>query len=365
MITIKSIAKEANVSEGTVDRVLHDRGGVSKKTEAKIKEILKKHNFKVNPVARALAMKNKFKILTLMPQYDKDNLFWESPYLGSLKASAEVKNYGVEVNNYFFDQFDADSYLNQFELLMESKPSAVVLVPTFVKETKQIIDRLEKLDPPAGEAGIPYLFFNIDLEGFNNISFIGQDSYMGGYVAGKLMHLSLGEKSSFLIVNTTSNITNYHAISKRIEGFNDYFVKNDIENKTFTLSIDHFNDIEETKLKINSYLDQNKAIKGIFVPSSRIAAIVEAMDDAYFNKLQLVGFDNTEQNLQCLENDKVAFLISQKPFEQGYDSIHLMADFLVKNKKPANKVYSPIEILTKENARYNERNEREFEDDGD
>ena len=147
MITIKSIAKEANVSEGTVDRVLHDRGGVSKKTEAKIKEILKKHNFKVNPVARALAMKNKFKILTLMPQYDNDNLFWESPYLGSLKASAEVKNYGVEVNNYFFDQFDADSYLNQFELLMESKPSAVVLVPTFVKETKQIIDRLEKLDP--------------------------------------------------------------------------------------------------------------------------------------------------------------------------------------------------------------------------
>ena len=43
MITIKSIAKEANVSEGTVDRVLHNRGGVSKKTEAKIKEILKKH----------------------------------------------------------------------------------------------------------------------------------------------------------------------------------------------------------------------------------------------------------------------------------------------------------------------------------
>ena len=57
MITIKSIAKEANVSEGTIDRVLHNRGGVSKKTEARIKEILKKHNFQVNPVARALAMK--------------------------------------------------------------------------------------------------------------------------------------------------------------------------------------------------------------------------------------------------------------------------------------------------------------------
>jgi len=354
MITIKSIAKEANVSEGTVDRVLHDRGGVSKKTEAKIKIILKKHNFKVNPVARALAMKNKFKLLTLMPNFDKDNLFWKSPYSGILKASAEVKNYGVEVNNYFFDQFDADSYLNQFELLMESKPSAVVLVPTFVKETKQIIDRLEKLN-------MPYLFFNIDLEGFNNISFIGQDSYMGGYVAGKLMHLSLGEKSSFLIVNTTLNITNYHAISKRIEGFNDYFVKNGIENKTFTLSIDNFNNIEETKPKINSFLDQNETIKGIFVPSSRIAAIVSTIKKSALKKLHLIGFDNTEQNLQCLEDDTVSFLISQKPFAQGYEAIHLMADFLVKNKMPASKIYSPIDILTKENARYNERNEREFD----
>ncbi len=336
MITIKSIAKEANVSEGTVDRVLHERGGVSKKTEAKIQKILKKHNFKVNPVARALAMKNKFKLLTLMPNYDSDNLFWKSPYSGILKASGEVKNFGVEVSNYFFDQFDGNSYLKQFEILMESNPSAVVFVPTFVKETKQIIDRLEKFK-------IPYLFFNIDLDGFNNISFIGQDSYMGGFVAGKLMHLSLGKKSSYLIVNTTLNITNYHAISKRIEGFNDYFVKNGIDNQTFTLSIDNFNNLEETKLKINSFLEQNKTIKGIFVPSSRIAVIVEAINETSLAKLRLIGFDNTDQNLQCLEDDTVSFLISQKPFEQGYEAIHLMTDFLVKGKMPASKIYSPIE----------------------
>lgn len=356
MITIKSIAKEANVSEGTVDRVLHERGGVSKKTEAKIKRILKKHNFKVNPVARALAMKNKYKLLTLMPNYDSDNSFWKSPYSGILKAGDEVKNYGVEVKNYFFDQFDPDSYLNQFDVLMESKPSAVVLVPTFIKETKQIVDRLQK-------SKIPYLFFNIDLDGFNNISFIGQDSYMGGYVAGKLMHLSLGMESTFLVVHTRANINNYHAISKRIEGFRDYLIKYGIENKSLTLTLDNLNSIEDTKLKLNSFLSQHETIKGIFVPSSRIAAIVQAIEHSSLNKFQLIGFDNTEQNLQCLENETVSFLISQKPFEQGYESIHLMSDFLVKNKKPAGKIYSPIEILTKENARYNQRNARENQHD--
>ena len=354
MITIKSIAKEAKVSEGTVDRVLHERGGVSKKTEAKIKEILKKHNFKVNPVARALALKNKFKLLTLMPEYDSDNLFWKSPYLGVLKASAEVKNYGVEVDNFFFDQFDATSYLDQFEALLDEKPSAVVIVPTFAKETKQIVDQLEKLE-------IPYLFFNIDLEGFDNISFIGQDSYMGGYVAGKLMHMSIVDQTSILIVQSRLNVNNYYAISKRIEGFKDYFIKNKIKNNCISINIDNLHDAAQTRQKINSFLNGNDSIKGIFVPSSRIATIVEAIEDSSEGKRHFIGFDNTEQNIQCLENNTVSFLISQKPFEQGYESIRMMADFLAKDKIPAAKMYSPIDILTKENARYNERNEREFQ----
>ncbi len=356
MITIKDIAKEANVSEGTVDRVLHNRGGVSKKTETKINDILNKHNFKVNPVASALAMKNKFKLATLMPNYDSENLFWKSPYLGILKASQEVVNYGVEVNNFTFDQFDPSSYLSQFKILMESYPTAVMLVPTFIKETKEIVGQLEKLN-------VPYLFFNIDLEGFNNISFIGQDSYLGGYVAGKLMHLNLHDQTSFLVVHTRLNITNYHHISKRIEGFNDYFIKNNFQVTTQTLKIENLEDSKNAKQKINSFLKEHGNIKGIFVPSSRISNIANFIEDTYLDKIQLIGFDNTPHNIKCLEEDKISFLISQKPFDQGYESIHLMTDYLVKKKEPVRKIYSPIDILTKENANYNDRKEIEFENE--
>ncbi|WP_194767872.1 LacI family DNA-binding transcriptional regulator [Tamlana sp. I1] len=354
MITIKDIAKEAQVSEGTVDRVLHDRGGVSQKTKEKVEKILEKHNFKVNPVARALAMKNKFKILTLTPNFDTNNVFWKSPYLGILKAKDEVENYGVDVENYFFNQFDPSSYLEQFNILIKSDPTAVIIVPTFMTETKQIVNQLEQLN-------IPYLFLNIDLDGFNNISFIGQDSYMGGYVAGKLMHLSLGKNTSTLVVHARLNLTNYHAISRRIEGFNDYFIKNNIKNKVLTLSIDGFNNDASIEKKINSFLEEHQEIKGVFVPSSRVATIANAINSNYLAKLQIIGFDNTKQNIESLATDQVAFLISQKPFEQGYESIHLMSDFLVKNKIPKNKIYSPIDILTKENAIFNERNETDFE----
>ena len=140
MITIKDIAKEANVSAGTVDRVLHNRGGVSPKTETKIKKILKQKKFKINLIASSLAMKKHHNLATLIPQYDEQNLFWKSPYSGIQKANQEVSAYGIENQRIFFDQFDPKSYLKAFRKLIKTEPDAVVMVPIFVKESMKLLD---------------------------------------------------------------------------------------------------------------------------------------------------------------------------------------------------------------------------------
>ncbi len=354
MITIKDIAKEAQVSEGTVDRVIHNRGGVSKKTEAKIREILDHHNFSVNPIASALAMKNKYTIATLMPTHHADDLFWKSPHLGILKAVDEMKTFGIQVSHFDFNQYDPHSYSQAFNTLIESEPSAVIMVPNFSKETKKIVALLEYKN-------IPYLFLNIDIDGFNNMAFVGQDSYTAGYIAGKLMHSKKEENSAFLIIQARHNITKNNAVSNRIKGFNDYFLKNNIKSESHTLKLDSLNNSLETKEKINSYLKENPEIKGIFVPSSRIYIIVECIETSILNNIELIGFDNTPQNIECLLNDSVAFLISQKPFDQGYESVRILTDYLVQNRTPNSKTFLPIDILIKENVKYNERNEFMFE----
>ena len=108
-----------------------------------------------------------------------------------------------------------------FKKLIKTEPSAVLLVPTFLNETTEIVNSLEQLE-------IPYFFLNVDLEGFKNTAFIGQDSYTAGYIAGKLMYLNISKSSSFLIIQSRRNITKNNAIFKRIEGFNDFFIKNNI-----------------------------------------------------------------------------------------------------------------------------------------
>jgi LacI family transcriptional regulator len=346
MITIKDIAKEANVSEGTVDRVIHNRGSVSEKTEAKVRKILEYHNFSVNPIASALAMKSRHHISVLIPEYNEADLFWKSPYLGVLKAAADVKSFGVLVNSFTFNQYNPLSYYNTFKELLKTKPTAVIMVPNFSKETEKIVNQLETLN-------IPYLFLNIDIKGFNNLAYVGQDSYTAGYIAGKLMHFNIQKPSDFLIIQSRHNITKNNAVSNRIAGFNDYFLKNKLDSKTQTLKIENLNNSIETKEKINTYLKNHTEIKGIFVPSSRIYIVVDCLEEVLLKGLDLIGFDNTPQNTECLLNDSVSFLISQKPYEQGYESVRLLADYLIHNKISNTKIHLPIDILIKENVEYN------------
>lgn len=348
MITIKEIAKKANVSTGTVDRVLHNRPGVSEKTKIKIQKLLKEHNFKKNSIASVLAMRKKYKIAILMPNHDHRNLFWKSPLLGMQKASEEVLNYGVLSTFFLYNQFNADSFLTQANKIIEEKFDAVILVPIFSKQTSFFVDNLESLS-------IPYLFLNLDLEGFKNISFIGPDAFKSGLLAGKLMHLCTNTPHNILTVHSNLKDHNHYVITKRIEGFEAFFTNNKLDYKSLNINLESLDNPEEIYQKINVYLENNPSVNGIFVPSSRIGIIAKEINPQRISALKLIGFDTTKQNLEGLNNESISFLISQNSYHQGYEAIHILTKYLSQKIKPDQKKYSKLEIVTKENIEFNER----------
>lgn len=345
MITISDIAKEAGVSAGTVDRVLHNRSGVSEKTAKKIKSIIKKYDFKTNKIASSLALRKKLKIAALLPHFDEENTFWEAPFLGVQSAQESVEKFGVSIKHFGFDQFDPNSYLTVFRDLVESEPDGIIIAPIFIKETSQICQTLE-------EKNIPYVFMNIDLKGFKNISFIGQNAFKAGVLAGKLMHLCIKDNCSILIIHTRLNANTHFAISERIHGFNDYFLNNNLSINSTVVNIVDLKDTNKLKDQLKTILNNNPSINGIYVPSSRISIFANCIPSISNKQIALIGFDGTNQNIKCLNEDKVSFLISQKPFNQGYESVVLMSDYLIEHKIPEQKIYSPIEILTKENINF-------------
>ena len=54
-VTIKDVAKEANVATSTVSRVLSNKGKISDKTKKRVYDAIKKLDYTPNIVARGLA----------------------------------------------------------------------------------------------------------------------------------------------------------------------------------------------------------------------------------------------------------------------------------------------------------------------
>ena len=78
-VRIKDIAEIANVSIGTVDRVIHNRGEVSPATREKIRKLLDEYNYKPDMIASSLALKREIRLAVVMPGPVNDHAFWELP----------------------------------------------------------------------------------------------------------------------------------------------------------------------------------------------------------------------------------------------------------------------------------------------
>ena len=67
MITIRDVARKANVSVATVSRVVNNKGYVHKETKELVQQIIKELNYSPNQLARSLSNKHSNIIGVIVP----------------------------------------------------------------------------------------------------------------------------------------------------------------------------------------------------------------------------------------------------------------------------------------------------------
>lgn len=340
------MAERAGVSIGTVDRVIHNRGEVSEKTREKILAIIKELNFEPDILASTLAMKKTYRFAVLLPEITKESTFWKAPQVGINRALNEISHYGVQVELFLFDQFEKISFRKNAAELIEYHPDAFVFTPVFA-------DVSINLAQQAREAKIPFALINSNNDDVPKISYIGQDSYQSGKVAGKLMDLGLTAASRLLVVNISKALKNHKHILKRKAGFEAYFAgSKEPKVHIHTLNIENTEQesVDGTMLK---HLKKNgKNYHGIFVTNSRVFKIAEFLHKNNLGAYRLIGYDLLEESMGYLENGTIDFLLSQQPYEQGYKGIMTLFHHVILHKEVKQEQYLPIDIITKENIKF-------------
>ena len=222
----------ANVSIGTVDRVLHNRGEVNAATRDRILSFVDELDYTPNLLAKSLALKRNFNIAVLVPDGDKSNPYWKKPMTGIQKAISELKDYNSNISVVTYNPGDEQSFIGKFELILSEHPDGIIFAPHFHKASLQKIRECEK-------QGIPYILIDMNIEAAANLSYFGQDALQSGTCCGHADALRTAGRIKVLILKLGWNKAITPHLHRREEGFLEYFKKTEGHAiQTISLSID-------------------------------------------------------------------------------------------------------------------------------
>lgn len=345
IVRIKDIAEKANVSAGTVDRVLHNRGRVAEDVKERILKIISEMNYEPNYEARALGSKKEYRIAAIIPDYHYD-AYWFDPKKGIDKAARELAQYNVTVEYFYFALDSEASFIAAVDKANVAAPDGIILAPMFSRATKTAFSIWKKQK-------IPFVIFNTEIESNKPLCYIGQNYHQSGILAAKMIHIANPAPCHILIAHIDESLENSkHLISKEA-GFMSYFEQPDIKDmytiKRVELSRrDYLAFIKQ----LNKLIMDNPELQAIYVSNSRAYEIAAYLEQQRLNHIKIIGYDLVPKNISHIRNGMISFVINQHPRGQGYRGLLQLADYLVFKKTVIPRKILPLDLITRENLDY-------------
>ena len=340
-VTINDIARLTGLSKGTVDRVLHNRGEVSRKSYQKVMDVIQELGYEPNLFASMLARGQQRTIALLLPAYESGT-YWELAARGETKAQAALKPMSISTRQFHYDQYSAESFREACARVLDSEPAGVVMAPMFQYETQVFAHELQS-------RGIPYSLIDTKLESPGYLSYYGIPAYKSGYLCAAMLTLGLPVQNVLIVRVMRDKERQSDPTVMRRSGFMDYMLEHNPGCTIRSLFIDP-TDHAATDDALEAFFTEFPDVRHIVMFNSRIHLIVPYLERHPIER-RVIGFDNLSANLAALKRGTVSALIAQRPEEQVQLAIQSLADRIVFQRLPEKTDnYMHMDILIRYNA---------------
>lgn len=345
-VTINMVAEKAGVSRGTVDRVINNRSYVKADVKKRVIEAMKELQYVPlrTEQARRLGLiaegDGVCRLGVVLPN-------WTGHFKREiLRGIEDAKTLLIDANiEVIVKESKTDLLEETVELLEKLKAAGIQGAALCAKNHPLIIDEINAL----AQAEIPVVTYNSDITDSKRICFVGQDLVQSGRVAAELMSKFISPKSTEKVLAALGN-PEFDGHRARMLGFCTCF-----EEKGYDLSrvqkIKTYNDYSLTYQKISKILTEQEDIGGIYMANRSVTACVEAVrTSGYKNPIHIICHDLTDNTKRALKNGYIEFTVAQNIYNQGYQPLIILRDYLLKGMAPNALSSKPgIEIICAEN----------------
>jgi len=331
-VTIKDVARVANVSPSTVSFVLNKRPGIPKETTYRVLRVARELNYTPNLVARSL-VKGHSNTVAMMITNTRNPVFPEISY--GVDEVLKKHNYSLNIIS-TYDEVDLEA--KEIETLKARGVDGILMSAALI-DSENIIRLVE--------SGFPIVSVLRRVYDCDDLDYVNVDNTKGGYLAVEHL-IRLGHKRIGVIKGPTRNSTAIERFEGATKAFKDY---GSTLSEDLVLAGDYFKTSGYIATNELLNMPKNRRPTAIFVSNDDMAlGALEAVMDIGLRvpkDIALVGFNNVE----AASLPSIALTtISIHAYEMGRLGAKRLIDKLGKKrgyKKPFHVVLDPELVIRK------------------
>ena len=232
-------------------------------------------------------------------------------YWKTVKIGAEVAAKEFDVTLDFRapgDEADVKGQIALMEQSINSGPDAIVLAPNSYKQLSEVVN-------DSSIRGIPVITIDSEVETRKAISFIGANNYEAGQLAGKQLIELAGISGDIAIVSFMQGERNTELREQGLLEELSKYPAIKVIDKVYSMT-----DYELAAQLTRNMMEKYPQLDGIValneISSIGVAHAIQSMN--LQDKVKIITFDSTSEELELLQEGVIQATIIQNPFSIGY-----------------------------------------------
>ena len=331
-VTIKDVAKAANVAPSTVSRVIADSPRISEKTKRKVRQVMKELGYHPNFIARSLASQSTNVIGIVFPA--SGNMAFQNPFysevLRGISEGVHQKHYGIQLTT---GATEDEIYEDVVRMVQGRRVDGVIML--YSKINDKVIRYLREKEFPFVVIGKPY-------DDPEQITHIDNDNITAAKEATKHL-LNLGHRRIGFIgggKDLMVTVTRLEGYKKALEEYNIPIREDYIIHEEFLLSGGKHGVLEIMSAK---------------EPPTALVVADDIMAMGVLRTLHLMGYDIPNSISVISFNNTLFSELSSPPLTTvdinilhlGIEAVKNLLAIIENPKEPTKRVIIPHKIIVR------------------
>jgi len=298
--TTNDIAKKADVSLATVDRVLNNRAGVSPKTRERVNEAIKKLGYIRDVSAANLAKKRRYKMAFVLP--DEESQFQLSLQDAINLAASHGFADRTEIIRVGFPPNDPHALVATLRRLQKRKVDGIAIMAAGTPHVRDAIGDLKL-------KGIAVVALVSDQPDSDCDHFVGINNVAAGRSAAVLMGRFLPQLPGKIVVLTNS-MQSHDSVDRRL-GFDDVILDRFPHLEVLPTLESHGDPVKIAQV-LETVLENNDDVVGVYSLSSGIKAMLKGvLKNRKGENLTVIAHELTPYTREALHEGTIDAVITQ------------------------------------------------------